>query len=619
MMPDAVISSIYSWLIQASLHASLIIVLIIIVRRFFESQLKPGWCYLLWLILLCRLLMPVPLSIELPEFLQSIHPLKLSQNYEATIQSAFDPQNSVSDQQLAQVYPDTKIHSSDDSEIKSNLFFIWLCGFLLLAASHIRKLILTSKHVNGCGAINDRRILNSCASVKDKLGFNRNVEIKLSNQITGPASFGLLRPVILLPTSTFSLKQADLNLILEHELVHHKRFDIAIDSTMALFKAAHWFNPLFWLAHRLMRADCELSCDYRVTLDKAAPIKQRYAELLIKFTIRKPSPGYSYSMILMSAKVALLSRRITHLLEQPKSSFFKTVQIASITACISVISLTTPGTSLAIKTVIFDYSISQGISDFSSKRQNQNVYLKNQEDKRISAELSRPSRKGKHPAIVLVHGCEGFDSRHEKWIKHLNNMGYITFKIQRKGLTTPYCEKPIAHINTFTAAQIMDAYAALDYLKAQYYVDVNNINIMSWESWSAIGAAATYGVGQVYLNKFNAAIAMYPDCTATYNGEFGSPLLILVGDSDQWARPDDCISIQSSADKTNSSLVKVKVYTNTFHGFDNQKLNQATFLPYAKNLGHLSATGTTAKYNHHSYLDSLMQIETFLSEHATPL
>ena len=613
-MMDPGISSALSWLFQTSLHASLIVILIIIVRLVFKSRLKPGWSYALWLILLCRLLIPQPVSIELPELLYTMHPLQLSQHYNSPTTASNQNIVQVGRQQSYRSDALTLSQNKNPPALKLVLFFIWFCGLILVAGFYIKKIILTSNHVRQCELIKEKRILITLEFIKTKLHLARKVEIRLSKNITSPASFGLIHPVVLLPINALALEQRKLALILEHELLHHKRLDIAVDALMTLLKSVHWFNPLIWLAHRFMRDDCELSCDYRVTRTKDNELKHLYAGLLIKFASRQSSTKRAYSVTLMSAKYSSLAMRIKHLLEQPRISLSKSLQTLTVTTTIAALSLTTPVASLAIETLIFDYSTSKGISEFSSKRLAKHKFLQDQENKRISGLLTKPAKTGKHPAIVLVHGCEGFDSRHKKWAKQLNQMGYITFRIQRHGIATPYCEKPIAQINTFTAEQVMDAYAALDFLRTLAFVDVNNINIMSWESWGAIGAAATFGIGQVYQNQFNSAIAMYPDCTATYNGEFNSPLLIMVGDSDQWAQAKDCISIQTIANKPHFEQVRVKVYTDTFHGFDNQELRQETYLPYAKNLGHLSTTGATAKYNHLAYLDARRQIKFFLSE-----
>ena len=56
-------------------------------------------------------------------------------------------------------------------------------------------------------------------------------------------TLGLLRPVIVLPPE---VPEADLPLILRHELCHIRRRDLWYKGVMLLANAVHWFNPLVW-------------------------------------------------------------------------------------------------------------------------------------------------------------------------------------------------------------------------------------------------------------------------------------------------------------------------------------------------------------------------------------
>ena len=61
----------YDWLISLSIHVSLLVSLVILLRRVFNTRLAPGWSYPLWIILILSLVLPNPVSIQLPSQLQS--------------------------------------------------------------------------------------------------------------------------------------------------------------------------------------------------------------------------------------------------------------------------------------------------------------------------------------------------------------------------------------------------------------------------------------------------------------------------------------------------------------------------------------------------------------------
>ena len=73
-----------------------------------------------------------------------------------------------------------------------------------------------------------------------------------------PMTLGLLRPVIVLPPE---VPEADLPLILRHELCHIRRRDLWYKGLMLLANAVHWFNPLVWLMAGAIERDTELACD----------------------------------------------------------------------------------------------------------------------------------------------------------------------------------------------------------------------------------------------------------------------------------------------------------------------------------------------------------------------
>ena len=79
-----------------------------------------------------------------------------------------------------------------------------------------------------------------------------------TKNIKTPFVLGLFSPKIYMP---FDLSEQERNYILRHEQTHIRRCDHIIKFTAYFILAFHWFNPLVWLAFRLMSADMEMSCD----------------------------------------------------------------------------------------------------------------------------------------------------------------------------------------------------------------------------------------------------------------------------------------------------------------------------------------------------------------------
>jgi len=74
-------------------------------------------------------------------------------------------------------------------------------------------------------------------------------------------TWGLLRPVMLLPTEAEDWPAERRRAVLLHELAHMKRWDYLTQTIGWLACALHWLNPLAWFALRRMRVERELACD----------------------------------------------------------------------------------------------------------------------------------------------------------------------------------------------------------------------------------------------------------------------------------------------------------------------------------------------------------------------
>lgn len=89
---------------------------------------------------------------------------------------------------------------------------------------------------------------------------------------------GIFSPKIFVPVG---MKEEDLACVLIHERVHIRRWDYRIKPFAFLMFSVLWFNPLVWLAYRLMMVDMEISCDEAVIRRLGAGARKRYSYLLL--------------------------------------------------------------------------------------------------------------------------------------------------------------------------------------------------------------------------------------------------------------------------------------------------------------------------------------------------
>lgn len=97
-------------------------------------------------------------------------------------------------------------------------------------------------------------------------------------EIASPFVLGLFRPRIYLP---FSLENGERELVLAHERAHITAGDHIIKPLGWLLLAAHWYNPLVWLAYALFCRDIELACDERVVRSLSLSDRADYSQALL--------------------------------------------------------------------------------------------------------------------------------------------------------------------------------------------------------------------------------------------------------------------------------------------------------------------------------------------------
>lgn len=115
----------------------------------------------------------------------------------------------------------------------------------------------------------------------------RSITIRQTSGISAPLTYGIFRPVILMPAQTDWTDKRKLQYVLAHEYVHIRRFDGATKLILTAALCAHWFNPLVWVMYVLANRDMELSCDEKVVRIFGETIKSAYALALISMEEKK--------------------------------------------------------------------------------------------------------------------------------------------------------------------------------------------------------------------------------------------------------------------------------------------------------------------------------------------
>jgi beta-lactamase regulating signal transducer with metallopeptidase domain len=150
------------------------------------------------------------------------------------------------------------------------------------------------------------------------LGVGRSRLLVLSG-VTSPATFGWIRPTILLPDTCLEQDRPDLEDILRHELHHVRRLDFVWNGLAIVCRSLLFFHPAAWYALTRMQFDREFACDL-AAISHSPARRARYAECLIHFARLNSSPSSTNWGIDFAASSEQLKARVHSILAETKKS-----------------------------------------------------------------------------------------------------------------------------------------------------------------------------------------------------------------------------------------------------------------------------------------------------------
>jgi beta-lactamase regulating signal transducer with metallopeptidase domain len=164
-------------------------------------------------------------------------------------------------------------------ELGSVLFLVWAIGAAAVLARWCAGWIAVARLRRRAFVLRDPSLLAQAADLAKRLNVRRPVTILALEGLAVPLTWGVLRPVILVPASASRWEEERLRLVLAHELGHVARFDVLSQAAAQLALALAWFHPLAWQVARRERAERERACDDLVLSLGARP--SRYAGELL--------------------------------------------------------------------------------------------------------------------------------------------------------------------------------------------------------------------------------------------------------------------------------------------------------------------------------------------------
>jgi ankyrin repeat protein/beta-lactamase regulating signal transducer with metallopeptidase domain len=310
-MPPMV-TDLFRLMLEASWQSSLIILLILIVRAVLGAHVPARFRYLLWALVLIRLLVPVSLFPPNPVSLQNIAVVDrpMEQIERVPLQAEGAEFFSAARQGPERTgTPSTPMTTPTPAPFpvpwEAMAAGIWLGGVMIALGFIACAQIRLWRRLANISAPVDSRIQAIWEKCCQRLRIRNGPVLCNNREVTSPALVGLLHPILLVPqTSAATFSAEDWENVFVHELAHYRRADHWTNALHLVALAVHWFNPLVWIGFRQLRADRELAADEWALQNLGPERSAAYGQTLLK-VLAQPS-GAPLSM----AAVGILEDRV---------------------------------------------------------------------------------------------------------------------------------------------------------------------------------------------------------------------------------------------------------------------------------------------------------------------
>lgn len=374
-------------LLQMSFSGSILILVIVVIRSLVINKLPKKTFLALWSLALLRLILPLslPSTFSVYSLVNDFNQMysTLDNSSKGNVLS-FIP---VGNKTTISILPTV-------NQAQSSISFwtvIWIVGVMSCALlftvvySRCRREFRTSIPISNKYIekwVQEHQIL-------------RTIEIRQSDRILAPLTYGIVHPVILVPKTVEWTNSVSLDYIFTHEYVHIRRFDTVVKLILILTVCIHWFNPIVWVMYILANRDVELSCDESVICLLGENTRSAYAMEIIHMAEAKNSLTPLCSNFSKNA----IEERIVAIMKFRKSSW-----IFVATACVLVLtvgiifSTSAKATQMDNNSSAVTYSTEDGkedceriknqlnhLVDFSNER---DAFFKQLQEEHMSGEIS---------------------------------------------------------------------------------------------------------------------------------------------------------------------------------------------------------------------------------------
>jgi TonB family protein len=256
------------------------------------------------------------------------------------------------------------------------VLLVWGAGFLFVtvrlavALARLRWLCAHSRPLSEDGW------LRAAGEYSKSLQLGRPVRLlQCGDPVAMPLTWGLFRPLILLPSAAAEWPEDRRRIVLCHELAHIVRQDWFLQICAELTLGFYWFHPLAWMAAGRLRQESEHACDDFVLNSGVDPFD--YARQLLDLARTLQNSSRAAYAALAIARPSNLERRFAAMLN-PHTNRRRLSRVARLLTAFSALCLLLPLAALRLPAQDLSGSFTGAVSDPSGAAvQNATIIMTN--------------------------------------------------------------------------------------------------------------------------------------------------------------------------------------------------------------------------------------------------
>jgi bla regulator protein BlaR1 len=194
----------------------------------------------------------------------------------------------------------------------------WFAGTVVLSFYYLLNALRTQVWLLKRRMTLSGKSANSIESFFTSHGVKYKPRVWLLDRINQPFVWGLVRGNIYLPARLLDGKDANIqSSLLGHELSHVVRLDAMVNSLQVIAQTVFWFHPFVWWANTKIRDEREKCCD-EMTIARLNTLPEEYGGAIVETLAAKYKQARPIPSLAVAGQVKNIEERIKNMLRPGK-------------------------------------------------------------------------------------------------------------------------------------------------------------------------------------------------------------------------------------------------------------------------------------------------------------